>query len=125
MGARLDGVSDAKAPGDPRRLAPCAARIAEIPALDFKPRLSSLRPAGARVLMQPRRSDMAFEAALGMERLCTIREIAEKAELGTATVHRALKNSREVRPETRRLVLDTVCRLNEEKIARAARFVGG
>lgn len=29
MGARLDGVSDAKAPGDPRRLAPCAARIAE------------------------------------------------------------------------------------------------
>ncbi|TIT22175.1 MAG: LacI family DNA-binding transcriptional regulator [Mesorhizobium sp.] len=68
---------------------------------------------------------MAFEAALGMERLCTIREIAEKAELGAATVHRALKNSREVRPETRRLVLDTVCRLNEEKIARAARFVGG
>ncbi|MER8638846.1 LacI family DNA-binding transcriptional regulator [Mesorhizobium sp. M1365] len=68
---------------------------------------------------------MAFEAALGIERLCTIREIAEKAELGTATVHRALKNSREIRPETRRLVLDTVCRLNEGKIARAARFVGG
>ncbi|MER8886264.1 LacI family DNA-binding transcriptional regulator [Mesorhizobium sp. M0482] len=68
---------------------------------------------------------MAFEAALGMERLCTIREIAEKAELGAATVHRALKNSREISPETRRLVLDTVCRLNEEKIARAARSVGG
>ncbi|WP_352687509.1 hypothetical protein [Mesorhizobium sp. M0208] len=29
MGARLDGVSDAKAPGDPRRLAPYAVRIAE------------------------------------------------------------------------------------------------
>lgn len=68
---------------------------------------------------------MAFEAALGIERLCTIREIADKAELGTATVHRALKNSREIRPETRRLVLDTVCRLNEEKIARAARYLGG
>lgn len=68
---------------------------------------------------------MAFEAALGMERLCTIREIANKAQLGTATVHRALKNSREIRPETRRLVLDTVRRLNEEKIARAARYVGG
>ena len=67
---------------------------------------------------------MTFEAALGMERLCTIREIAQKAELGAATVHRALKNSREVRAETRRLVLETVCLLNEEKIARAARFVG-
>ncbi|MER8429783.1 hypothetical protein [Mesorhizobium caraganae] len=66
---------------------------------------------------------MAFEAALGMERLCTIRKIAQKAELGAATVHRALKNS-EVHPETRRLVLDTVCLLNEEKIARAARFIG-
>ena len=63
---------------------------------------------------------MTFEAALGVERLCTIREIAQKAELGAATVHRALKNSREVHPETRRLVLDAVCRLNEEKIARSA-----
>jgi DNA-binding LacI/PurR family transcriptional regulator len=66
---------------------------------------------------------MAFEAALGVERLCTIREIADKAELGAATVHRALKGSREVHPDTRRLVLDIVCRLNEEKIARAARYV--
>lgn len=65
---------------------------------------------------------MAFEPALGMERLCTIREIADRVALGTATVHRALKNGREVRPETRRLVLDTVCRINEEKIARAARY---
>ncbi|MBZ9675772.1 LacI family DNA-binding transcriptional regulator [Mesorhizobium sp. ES1-1] len=68
---------------------------------------------------------MAFEEALGVERLCTIREIADHAKLGAATVHRALKNSREIRPETRRLVLDTVCRLNEEKIARAARYVEG
>lgn len=68
---------------------------------------------------------MVFEPALGVERLCTIREIADRSDLGTTTVHRALKNSREVRPETRRLVLDTVCRLNEEKIARAARHVGG
>lgn len=68
---------------------------------------------------------MAFEIALGKERLCTIREIADEAELGAATVHRALKGSREVHPETRRLVLETVCRLNEEKIARAARLVGG
>ena len=68
---------------------------------------------------------MAFEAALGLERLCNIREIAQKAELGAATVQRALQNRREVRAETRRLVLETVCLLNEEKIARAARFIGG
>ena len=38
-----------------------------------------------------------------------------KAELGAATPHRARKNSREVHPETRRLVVDTVCLLNEER----------
>lgn len=64
---------------------------------------------------------MAFEVALGMERLCTIREIARQAELGEATVHRALKGSARVHPETRRLVLATVIRLNEEKMARAVR----
>ena len=51
---------------------------------------------------------MAYEIALGSERLCT--------------VHRALKGGRLVSTETRRLVLDTVRLLNEEKIARAARL---
>jgi DNA-binding LacI/PurR family transcriptional regulator len=65
---------------------------------------------------------MTYEIALGSERLCTIKEIAEKAQLGTGTVHRALKGGRLVSAETRALVLDTVRLLNEEKIARAARL---
>ena len=51
---------------------------------------------------------MAYEIALGSERLCT--------------VHRALKGGRLVSADTRRLVLDTVRLLNEEKIAAAARL---
>ena len=65
---------------------------------------------------------MAFEIALGSERLCTIREIAERSSLGVGTVHRALKGGRLVSADTRRLVLDTVRLLNEEKIAGAARL---
>jgi len=65
---------------------------------------------------------MAYEVGLGSERLCTIKEIADKANLGAGTVHRALKGGRLVSAETRRLVLDTVRLLNEEKIARAARL---
>lgn len=76
---------------------------------------------------------MAFEAALGMERLCTIKEIAEKSDLSATTVHRALKGSvhralkgsLRVRPSTRQLVVATLCQLNEEKIARAAGVRGG
>jgi DNA-binding LacI/PurR family transcriptional regulator len=65
---------------------------------------------------------MAYEIGLGSERLCTIKEIADRAALGAGTVHRALKGGRLVSGETRRLVLDTVRLLNEEKIARAARL---
>jgi DNA-binding LacI/PurR family transcriptional regulator len=65
---------------------------------------------------------MAYEIGLGSERLCTIKEIADRAALGAGTVHRALKGGRLVSRETRRLVLDTVLLLNEEKIARAARL---
>ena len=65
---------------------------------------------------------MAYEVGLGSERLCTIKEIADRAVLGAGTVHRALKGGRLVSRETRRLVLDTVLLLNEEKIARAARM---
>ena len=65
---------------------------------------------------------MAFEIALGLERLCTIREIAGRCSLGAGTVHRALKGGRLVSADTRRLVLDTVRLLNEEKIAAAARL---
>ena len=65
---------------------------------------------------------MAFEIALGSERLCTIREIAGRCSLGVGTVHRALKGARLVSADTRRLVLDTVRLLNEEKIAAAARL---
>ena len=65
---------------------------------------------------------MAYEPGLGSERLCTIREIAERSSLGAGTVHRALKGARLVSADTRRLVLDTVRLLNEEKIAGAARL---
>lgn len=65
---------------------------------------------------------MTYEVGLGSERLCTIKEIAERAALGAGTVHRALKGGRLVSAETRRLVLETVRLLNEEKIARAARL---
>lgn len=64
---------------------------------------------------------MTYEPALAAERLCTIREIAERASLGVGSVHRALNGSALVSQSTRRLVLDTVRQLNEEKIARAAR----
>ncbi len=64
---------------------------------------------------------MTYEPALAGERLCTIREIAERASLGVGSVHRALNGGDLVSPATRRLVIDTVRQLNEEKIARAAR----
>ena len=65
---------------------------------------------------------MPYEVGLGSERLCTIREIAERSTLGAGTIHRALKGGGLVSAETRRIVLDTVRQLNEEKIARAARL---
>ncbi|HEY6629820.1 MAG TPA: hypothetical protein VIZ90_00055 [Rhizobiaceae bacterium] len=65
---------------------------------------------------------MAYEVGLGSERLCTIKEIAARSALGAGTVHRALQGGRLVSAQTRRLVLDTVRLLNEEKIARAARL---
>ncbi|MEP9388036.1 hypothetical protein [Mesorhizobium sp. KR9-304] len=65
---------------------------------------------------------MAYEVGLGSERHCTIKEIAERSALGAGTVHRALKGDRLVSTATRRLVLDTVRILNEEKILRAARL---
>ena len=65
---------------------------------------------------------MTYEVGLGSERLCTIKEIADRAALGAGTVHRALKGGRLVSADTRRLVLDTVRLLNEEKIAAAARL---
>jgi DNA-binding LacI/PurR family transcriptional regulator len=65
---------------------------------------------------------MAFETALGAERLCTIREIADKSGLGAGTVHRALKGGKSVHRDTCRLVIDTMRQLNEEKIMRAARL---
>ena len=68
---------------------------------------------------------MAYEVGLGSERLCTIKEIAERSALGSGTVHRALKGGRLVSAETRALVLETVRLLNEERIARAARLEHG
>jgi DNA-binding LacI/PurR family transcriptional regulator len=68
---------------------------------------------------------MAYEIGLGSERLCTIKEIADRAALGAGTVHRALKGGRLVSAETRALVLETVRLLNEERIARAARLEHG
>jgi predicted transcriptional regulator len=65
---------------------------------------------------------MTYEIGLGSERLCTIKEIADRSALGAGTVHRALKGGRLVSIETRRRVLETVRLLNEEKIARAARL---
>lgn len=65
---------------------------------------------------------MTYEVGLGSERLCTIKEIAQRSGLGAGTVHRALKGDRLVSPAARRLVLDTVRILNEEKIVRAARL---
>ena len=124
MGARLDGVATRKRP---------AVRVALLPARRGPQTVGAGSPIRTFNLEggdEPcldggrRRSDMTFEAALGVEQLCTICQIAQRAELGAATPHRARKNSRQVHPETRRLVLDTVCLLNEAKIARAARFVG-
>ncbi len=74
------------------------------------------------VLLPGAKHLMAYEIGLGSERLCTIKQIAERSALGAGTVHRALKGSALVSPETRRLVFDTVRLLNEEKIARAARI---
>ncbi|MEQ1954128.1 hypothetical protein [Mesorhizobium sp. CN2-181] len=68
---------------------------------------------------------MAFETALGAERLCTIKEIAAKCGLGAGTVHRALKGGKSVHRDTYPLVLETTRQLNEDKIMRAARLAGG
>lgn len=62
---------------------------------------------------------MAYEPALGIERLGTVKEIANAARVGVATVHRVLKGQPKVSPSTSRAVLEAVLRINEQKIRRA------
>jgi DNA-binding LacI/PurR family transcriptional regulator len=62
---------------------------------------------------------MAYEPALGIERLATVKEIAEAASVGVATVHRVLKGQPKVSLSTSRTVLEAIHRINERKISRA------
>lgn len=62
---------------------------------------------------------MAYESALGFERLGTIKEIAEVAGVGVATVHRVLKGQPKVSPMASRTVLGAIRQVNEQKISRA------
>ena len=57
-----------------------------------------------------------FERHLGIERLGTIREIAELTKLGEGTVHRALKGRGSVSLATRERVIAAVCQINARKI---------
>jgi DNA-binding LacI/PurR family transcriptional regulator len=59
---------------------------------------------------------MAYEPAIRIERLGTIKEIAEVASVGVATVHRVLKGQPKVASSTTRMVLEAVRRINEQKI---------
>lgn len=72
--------------------------------------------AAAVIRLWVRRSDMAYEPAIGVERLGTIKEIAEVASVGVATVHRVLKGQQKVSLSTSRTVLEAVRRINEQKI---------
>jgi DNA-binding LacI/PurR family transcriptional regulator len=60
--------------------------------------------------------DMAYEPAIGIERLGTVKEIAEAASVGVATVHRVLKGQPKVSSSTSRTVMDAIRRINERKI---------
>lgn len=56
-----------------------------------------------------------FEPALGMERLGTIKEIANLVGIAESTVHRALKGTN-VSDETRTRVISAVREINQRKI---------
>jgi DNA-binding LacI/PurR family transcriptional regulator len=62
---------------------------------------------------------MAYEPAIGIERLGTVKEIAEAASVGVATVHRVLKGQPKVSSSTSRTVLDAIRKINERKISLA------
>ncbi|WP_419697248.1 helix-turn-helix domain-containing protein (plasmid) [Mesorhizobium muleiense] len=62
---------------------------------------------------------MAYEPAIGIERLGTVKEIAEAASVGVATVHRVLKGQPKVSSSTSRAVLDAIRKINERKISLA------
>ncbi|HEV2900230.1 MAG TPA: helix-turn-helix domain-containing protein [Pseudaminobacter sp.] len=62
---------------------------------------------------------MAYEPAIGIERLGTVKEIAEAASVGVATVHRVLKGQPKVSPSTSRTVLAAIRKINERKISLA------
>ncbi|WP_353645236.1 LacI family DNA-binding transcriptional regulator [Mesorhizobium sp. WSM2239] len=59
---------------------------------------------------------MAYEPAIGLERLGTVKEIAEAASVGVATVHRVLKGQPKVSSSTSRTVMDAIRKINERKI---------
>jgi hypothetical protein len=61
---------------------------------------------------------MAFEKFLNIERLCTIREIADCAGVGHATVHRVIEGSSGVRRETAARMLSALDSLSEAKLQR-------
>jgi len=56
-----------------------------------------------------------FEPALGIERLGTIKEIAQLVGVAESTVHRALKGT-SVSDETRTRVISAVREINQRKI---------
>lgn len=56
-----------------------------------------------------------FEPSLGIERLGTIREIAQLVGVAESTVHRALKGNN-VSDETRTRVISAVREINQRKI---------
>ena len=56
-----------------------------------------------------------YEKALGIERLGTIKEIAELVGVAESTVHRALKGNH-VSDETRARVISAVWEINAKKI---------
>lgn len=60
-----------------------------------------------------------FESALGIERLGTIKEIAQRCGVAESQVHRALKGKDKVSDHTRQLVIDAVRSINAEKVKRA------
>lgn len=64
---------------------------------------------------------MAYEPAIGMERLCTIKEIAQAADVGVATVFRVVKGQPGATNDTTARVIATIEQINRQKIARAVR----
>lgn len=64
---------------------------------------------------------MAYENHLNIERLCTIKEIAECAGVGHATVHRVLKGAPSVSKRMAARVMHALDNLNRAKMQRAWR----